>query len=64
MFDGVLIRGLNAVGLYTTCSKLQSHEQAALSFNADRPYDSTSGVLTRTELTRLRNDFIKPTACV
>jgi len=22
------------------------------------------GMLTRTELTRLRNDFIKPTACV
>jgi len=32
-----------------------------------RPYDynlQNFGVLTRTELTRLRNDFIKPTACV
>jgi len=37
MFDfGVLIRGLNAVGLvYATCSKLQSQGQAALSFIAD-----------------------------
>jgi len=57
MYDfGVLIRGLNAVGLYTTCSKLVAWTGGAV-IQRQLSVRQHFGVLTRTELTRLRNDL-------
>jgi len=57
MFDfGVLIRGLNAVGLYATCSKLVARTGGAV-IQCRPSVRQHYGVLTLTELTRLLNDL-------
>jgi len=57
MFDfGVLIRGLNAVDLYATCSKLVARTRGAI-IQRRPSVRQHYGMLTRTELTRLLNDL-------